>query len=368
MWKDDEWDLNVKSSSNLSQNENPSNYEILKQEYDRLIETNHCLAEQYGKCQREKEKLMKDNIELKQSLKECEIIIQNKMRSDNETWNEMETVHYELKQRFKTAQIEIQRFKSLVDQQNEQIKELEKLLKVQNHKKTTSKQTEHRLRDEIKMYKTEINSIKSAFKKSQQIIHQKQSQIDSLSKQNKSNIPRPTTSPIHGIDGNLNGALGTTLKILHEELYQSLRPKIFILWKKWIYALMQHFENKLKKTVEFQQNEQLTFQNFKNDLDFDGNPATNKVPLRLYNEPRIIVKYKKKRKKTRNANNSVVKTEKNTTTIPRKKTNRVRPRSQTLRKSASNYNASTAQNMKKKSGSSHDRHIKSCKRLPRFRF
>ena len=388
LWKSDddiEWNstanLNLKYPSNINTFKpninapiaNPSSYSILKQEYDKLIETNHSLAEQYGRCQTEKDKLSHENTELKQSLKECELMLTKKMKSDNETWTEMETVHYELKEMLNNTQSELQKYKSLSESQVSQIRRLDNLLNGQNERSTTSKQTENRLRDEIKMQKAEIASLKSSLSKSQEIIHGKQSQINKLSKlqsptqkrkhRQKQKQKIPMVSPINS--NKLDGTLGATLKILHNELYESLQPQQYLLWKKWVYALMQHFENKLNalNTNQYHDNYDDIAQSIQQLDDIYSNVQNS--PLRTYNEPRVIVKYKKKRKRTKSGNNAV-KTQRMKIGVrspmsPKKRPKNRYTRSQTMAKSATKPTLSGS----RKNGY---RQVKSMKRLPSFRF
>ena len=336
------------------------------------------MAEQYGRCQTEKDKLIKENIELKQSLKECELMLTKKMKSDNETWNEMETFHYELKERLNVTQLELQRYKSLAEQQLQQIHSLEKLLTANNEQNTSSKQTENRLRDEIKMHQTKIKSLKSTLSKSQQIIHDKQCKINKLSKLQKSKTKKKTfisssNKPIKPImspiENNLDGTLGATLKILHEELYQSLRPQIYLLWKKWIYALMQHFENKLSAlNINHYHGTDIDISQSIQQLDDIYSNVEDKIhqknPLRIYNEPRVIVRYKKKRKtaRTRANNSNSAKTHKTGKSLlsPRKKGRGARNRSHTLSKSStkSSLTDHRLSNAKRKMTANNRRHVK----------
>eukprot|EP01083_Nonionella_stella_P298651 1013633_1 len=218
-----------------------SNDDVLKHEYNRLIDTNHCLAEQYRSCKQANDKLTKENESLRRSLKECEILLQNRLERENDTWNEMEVIHFELKERFKTSQIELKRYQSLTNQQNKQIEDLQKHITQCN---TTQQQ--HLLVEDAELY-------------------------------DRVKLPQNIDTTER-----LSGCLDSTLKVLHSQLSECLSPSMFLLWKKWIFALMQHFENKLN-SYKLQNNEST-----------DCNQPAN-ISL-AYNEPRVIVKYKNKKR------------------------------------------------------------------------
>ena len=106
----------------------------------------------------------------------------------------------------------------------------------------------------------------------------------------------------------LDGCLAATLEILHQQIHRALPPRIVLLWKKWIYALMQHFENKLTALTQTQ----------RQIRDHSPSPRPEVVPLSMISagtaesaesitfcKPRVVVKYKKKRNKTRSQSQSL---------------------------------------------------------------
>ena len=144
-----------------------SDYDLLKEEYNKLIETNHTLASQYEITKKQKEQLLSENNTLKQSLSECEKIIQQKMQNDNDTWTEMESVHYDLANQFKYAQTEIIHLKTLIKQQNQEIEQLHKELTCNNNNSTHQK---------------EIRILQNELEKCEKIIDSQQLKINQLDK------------------------------------------------------------------------------------------------------------------------------------------------------------------------------------------
>ena len=242
------------SNENIS-TESQSDDTTINEEYKKLIETNDCLAKQYEACRQQKDSLFAENQSLKQSLKECESMLQRKMSHDNNTWNEMETIHFDLNEKYKSSQIEIKRTNKVIQAQNKEINDLTKIIKKQKERKQHTKQMQQ---CDVRNYQNEIETLRNKIE--------------------RSHHTEPCTN-------GLSGCLAETLKILHRQFNESLSSQMFLLWKKFIFALMQHFESQLSDLKESDNAHRCV-----------NEPVI--MPI-SYQEPRVVVKYKNKKKRNR---------------------------------------------------------------------
>ena len=179
----------------------------------------------------------------------------------------------------------------MIETQKERIELLQSKFSKSNEEHESAEQREQILRNDIALHREEVQSLREELRQSQHHIFDQQSTINEMhseqiqQKQDRSIFVKDIQS-----NNDLDGCLASTLEILHEAIHQALPPRIVLLWKKWIYALMQHFENKLVALKQTQRQIR--------DLPLRSMVATDSADSITFYEPRVVVKYKKESKRS----------------------------------------------------------------------
>ncbi|ETO24541.1 hypothetical protein RFI_12616 [Reticulomyxa filosa] len=236
-------------------------YKTLREEYDKLIEVNHQLANQFKESDNKVQMLKGENEALKKSLDNCKEILQKKLLEDGNRFANIEKLHQEWNNKYAHLHQKNSEFLTKKKYFKTAIEHLNGVIATTKSNQLLEQELTEKMK-EISLQKGQILALhqklaeneqcntsrgNSNYIKTSNVKHLNISQTDSPLDM-ESTEDEAILSDIGVLE--LSSDMLYLLQALHHSIMKSCDPTTFHLWRHWIHSVCEHVQKKLYEDIE----------------------------------------------------------------------------------------------------------------------